>query len=72
MQLCFRNSYASPVWVAVGWYAPSTCGGDAGDWGLTIQGPVGEEPRAIGRGETLHARPGFRFGKVINPAGSAP
>ena len=33
MQLCFRNSYTSPVWVAVGWYDPSGCAGDAGEWG---------------------------------------
>jgi Protein of unknown function (DUF1036) len=32
MQLCFQNSYSSPLSVAVMWYSPGTCGGDGGDW----------------------------------------
>ena len=32
MQLCFQNSYSSPVWVSVMWYSPGTCGGEGGDW----------------------------------------
>jgi hypothetical protein len=31
MQLCFTNSYSSPVSVSVMWYSPDTCGG-VGDW----------------------------------------
>src|SRR5579871_222500 len=32
MQLCFHNSYSSPLWVAVMWYNPGPCGGEGGNW----------------------------------------
>lgn len=32
MQVCFQNSYASPLSAAVMWYSPGTCGGEGGDW----------------------------------------
>lgn len=32
MQLRFKNSYHSPVWVSVMWYSPDACGGDGAPW----------------------------------------
>jgi hypothetical protein len=32
MQLCFQNNYSSPLWVAVMWWNPDSCGGDGGNW----------------------------------------
>lgn len=35
MQICFRNSYSSPLSAAVMWYDPDNCGGDGGGWGTS-------------------------------------